>query len=169
MPDLSGLVESLQSGLSGVPPMVIGLALLVGPTAAFVGYQFMSSSRRVQSAGDAEAVPFWVCHECRSVNQLRHSRCYHCGISRDASAELEIIVEEPVRAPSFFEAPEGSPFAALGAKRPFDEEESAPGGPGVPVMGSQPGTGVAVGPGKTDAWDDELEPRVVTRPAEGSR
>jgi hypothetical protein len=169
MPDLSSLVESLRGGLSGVPPIVIGLALLVGPTLAFVGYQFVSSSRRVQSAGEAEAVPFWVCHECRSINQLRHPRCYHCGIVRAASEDLEIIVEEPIRAPAFFEAPEGSPFAALGARRPFDEEESAASGPGVPVMASRPSEAVAVGPGKGDAWDEELEPRVVTRSAEGTR
>lgn len=170
MPDLNPFIESLQRGFAEIPPVAIALFLLAGPTAALIGYRLLSASRRLQNAGEIESAPFWVCHDCRSVNELRHTRCYHCGISRDASEELEIIVDEPSRGPAFFEAPEGSPFAALGAKRPFVEDAvPSTSGPGVPVMGPRPSDAVAVGPGQPSASVDELEPDAVTPRGEGTR
>ena len=143
MPDLSGLVEALRQGLSEIPPIAITLALLAGPTAAFVGYRLFHAARRFQSSDEAKAAPYWVCPDCRSVNQLRHTHCYHCHQERDMQPDLEVIVEQPSRAPGFFEAPAGSPFAALGQAASTIEPS-----PGVPVMAptSHP---VAVGPGRT--------------------
>jgi hypothetical protein len=143
MPDLSGFVEALRRGFDEIPPVVIAIALLAGPTAALVGYRLLSASRRLQSADELAVAPYWVCHDCRSVNELRHSRCYHCHQERDTQPDLEVIVDAPVRAPGYFEAPAGSPFAALGHGASTPEAS-----PGVPVMAELPVDPVAVGPGR---------------------
>lgn len=153
MPDLSGLVEALRQGLSEIPPVAITLALLAGPTAAFVGYRLFHAARRFQTSDEMQASPYWVCPDCRSVNELRHSRCYHCHQERDMQPDLEVIVEQPSRAPGFFEAPAGSPFAALGQAASTIEPS-----PGVPVMALTPDP-VAVGPGRTTS--DGVAPSTV--------
>ena len=140
--DLSAFVDSLQRGFAAIPPIAIALVLLAGPTAALIGYRLVGVARRMQTAPEVEAAPLWVCHDCRSVNELRVSRCYRCGLERDRDEEIEIVVEQPVirRAPSA--VPAGSPFAAVAAGDPQR--------PGVPVMAdrepaAQP---IAVGPGR---------------------
>ena len=81
--DLSGIVESLQRGLTGIPLVAYALILLGGPTAALIGYRLIVVARRAATSSSAEAAPFWVCQSCRSVNELRLSRCYRCAIERD--------------------------------------------------------------------------------------
>ena len=140
--DLSAFVNSLQRGFAAVPPVAIALVLLAGPTTALLVYRLVGAARQMRTTPEVEAVPLWVCHDCRSVNELRVSRCYRCGLERDRAAEIEIVVDQPAirRAPS--EVPAGSPFAAVAT--------GGANGPGVPVMadgalGTQP---VAVGPGR---------------------
>jgi hypothetical protein len=149
MPDLSGFVEALRRGFDAIPPVAIAIALLAGPTAGLVGYRLLSSSRRLQSADEQTVAPYWVCRDCRSVNELGHSRCYHCHQERDTQPELEVIVEAPVRAPGYFEAPAGSPFAALGQGASTSEASA-----GVPVMAHRPVGPVAVGPGRAANGSD---------------
>lgn len=74
--------------------------------------------------------------------------------------DLEVIVEQPSRAPGFFEAPAGSPFAALGQAAATIEPS-----PGVPVMAptSDP---VAVGPGRTA--NDGAAPSLLEAEIQGS-
>ncbi|MEX1168502.1 MAG: hypothetical protein WEE50_00025 [Chloroflexota bacterium] len=148
--DLSALGESLQSGFSAIPPIAIALALLGGPTAALIAYRLVGAARQVPTSADVEANPYWVCHDCRSVNELRVSRCYHCGLGRDATPDIEVIVDAPSHAPSTFAVPAGSPFAALGGNA--DRAHTPAPGPGVPVMADTPdwSAGVPVGPGRTD-------------------
>jgi hypothetical protein len=145
--DLSGLVEAFRGGFAEIPPIAIALGLLAGPTLALIGYRLVGVATRAGSTTTAEAAPYWVCHDCRSINELRAGRCYHCGLGRDAIQEIEVIIEAPVVAPTFFEAPAGSPFAALGGN--VDLASSRGAGPGVPVMQdtSEWSTGVPVGPG----------------------
>lgn len=149
MPDLSGFVEALRHGFDAIPPVAIAIALLAGPTAGLIGYRLLTSSRRLQSADEQAVAPYWVCHDCRSVNELGHSRCYHCHHERDTQPELEVIVDAPARAPGYFEAPAGSPFAALGHGAPSPDAA-----PGVPVMGHRPVDSVAVGPGRAAKASD---------------
>lgn len=154
--DLNTLGESLRRGISEIPPVAIALALLGGPTAALIGYRLIGVARRMQTASELEAVPLWVCQTCRSVNQLRQSRCYSCGTAREASGEIEVILDQLAVAPSTFQAPAGSPFAALGSN--LDPRSAQ--GPGTPVMGgaSSPRDAIAVGPGRPDedaAWPTE--------------
>jgi hypothetical protein len=145
--DLSSLGESLQRALGEIPPVAVALGLLAGPTLLFVGYRLIGITRRMQPGPELEAEPFWVCHDCRSVNELRHPHCYRCGVARDAG-ELEVIVEHPSSAPASFDVPAGSPFAAIAAN-PMQIEGR---GIGVPVMGDPAGpTGaIPVGPGRPE-------------------
>jgi len=146
MPDLSSIGDALSRGFGELPPISIALALLAGPTLALIGYRLIGAARRIPTS-EAEVSPMWVCHDCRSVNQFRDARCYRCGTSREAAGQVEVIVDQPTGRPSTFEAPVGSPFAALGAlEQPAAQEP----GPGVPVMGDalNPTDAVAVGPGR---------------------
>jgi len=148
--DLGALGESFQRGFGEIPPVAIALVLLAGPTAALIGYRLISAARRLKPAAEVEVAPYWVCHDCRSINELRASRCYRCGLGRDATPEIEVIVEAPASAPATFAVPAGSPFAAVGGLA--DRGAAAVTGPGVPVMAgaSDWNTGVPVGPGRTE-------------------
>ena len=141
--DLSAFLDSLRRGFGEVPPIAIALVLLAGPTVVLIGYRLVAVARRMQTSPQVEAAPLWVCHDCRSVNELRMSRCYRCGLQRDQDGEIEIVVDQPAvrRAPA--EVPAGSPFAAIAG--------GDPAGPGVPVMAERATTAprVAVGPGRT--------------------
>jgi hypothetical protein len=155
--DLSAISESLQRGLGEIPRIAIVLALIAGPTAAFIGYQLLRVTQRMQSS-QVGAPPLWVCHDCRSVNELRISHCYRCGAERDAAGELELIVDQPASRPSTFEAPAGSPFAATGANA-----EQRGRGPGTAVMADRPSAGeaVAVGPGPMVETETEAGATIV--------
>lgn len=147
--DLGALGESLQSGFGQIPPIAIALALLAGPTAALIGYRLVNAARRTPALTDVEPAPYWVCQDCRSINELRQPRCYSCGLSRDAMPEVEVIIDAPIGRPTTFDVPAGSPFAALGGNA--DVGSAAPGS-GVPVMAdtSAWNTGVPVGPGRAE-------------------
>ncbi len=140
--DLSAFVESLQRGIGAIPPIAIGLVLLAGPTVALIGYRMVGVARRMQTSPEVEAAPLWVCHDCRSVNELRLSRCYRCGLERDRAGDVEIVMDQPAIRAMPMDMPAGSPFAAAAA--------GGRQGPGVPVMADreplvQP---IAVGPGR---------------------
>jgi hypothetical protein len=140
--DPSAFLESLQRGLGEVPPVAIALVLLAGPTVALIGYRLFGVARRLQVKPEGTVMPFWVCQDCRSVNELRLSRCYRCGIERDDVGEVEIVVNQPAIRAVPVDLPAGSPFAAIAT--------GGRTGPGVPVMAErnafdQP---VPVGPGR---------------------
>lgn len=138
--DVSAFIESLQRGSAEIPRVAIALLLLAGPTSLLVGYRLISAARRRERLA-VEATPLWACHDCRAVNELRRSQCYHCGAAPDKGGEIEWIVEMPAARPATFEVPAGSPFAALGA--PPEHRMPAL---GVPVMAGEQER-VAVGPG----------------------
>jgi hypothetical protein len=156
--DFSGLIESLQRGLADLPPAAIVLALLAGPTAAMIGYRIIGLARRASASGPLEAAPLWVCQACRSVNQLRLSRCYRCGVGRDATDEIEVILDQPSDRPATFQVPAGSPFSAIATSANTEPD----GGAGMPVMAdpSLERDRIAVGPGRPA--DAEFEPTAVT-------
>lgn len=149
--DPSVFVDSLQRGLREVPPIAIALVLLAGPTAALIGYRWVGAGRRARKANEASAVPFWVCHDCRSVNELRTLRCYRCGVERDDVGEVEVVVDQPAVRPVPVDLPAGSPFSAVVSGGRTDA--------GVPVMADPDSLTppVAVGPGR------ESEPSTARR------
>jgi hypothetical protein len=143
--DLRALIESFQRGFGEIPSIVIALGLLAGPTVALIAYRLVQVAKRPGTTDNVEPAPFWVCHDCRSINELRAGHCYHCGLGRDTTPQIEVIIDAPVASPTVFNVPAGSPFAALGA----NVDPAAARGPGVPVMGDAAAwtTGVPVGPG----------------------
>jgi len=158
----------LQRGFGQIPPIAIALVLLAGPTASLIGYRLISVARRMKAAPEVEAAPLWVCHDCRSVNEFRMSRCYRCGAERAAPGEIEVFVDRPAVRPTTFEVPAGSPFAALGATA--DQRPGHGQGPGIPVMAgaSEASDAVSVGPGRSVESDvvvsGELASAVERRP-----
>jgi len=139
--DLSGLFEAIWSGLRLIPTPVVAIALLGSPTAALIGYRLIVAGRRRVEAPVATAA-LWVCRDCRSVNQLRLSHCYRCGLEGGEAEEMELVVAQPAGRPRPFEVPAGSPFAAVAAE--------VQRGPGIPVMATPAPRAdlVAVGPGR---------------------
>jgi hypothetical protein len=139
--DLSALIESLQRGFGEIPPMAIALLLLAGPTVALIGYRLVSVARRMQTSPEVEAAPLWICHDCRSANELRVSHCYRCGVAHGTGEDIEIVVDQPAIRPGPVNVPAGSPFAAVAGARHSG---------GVPVMADREADAlpVAVGPGR---------------------
>jgi hypothetical protein len=172
--DFSGLIESLQRGLADLPTAAIVLALLAGPTAILIGYRLIRVARRASGSGPIQAAPLWVCPACRSVNELRLSRCYRCGVGRDATDEIEVILDQPSRRPATFEVPAGSPFATIAT----GSNTTSAGRAGVPVMAdpSLARDRIAVGPGAPTDAEPEPTPvaagnaasRKSSRPSSGS-
>ena len=91
--DFDNWITALRTGIGLVPPVLIAIVLLGGPTAGWLLYRFVVQPRTRRLAGmDGSAM--WVCPNCRSVNELRLSRCYRCDASRD-EADLEVIDAHP--------------------------------------------------------------------------
>lgn len=153
--DLSAFIDSLQRGFGQIPPIAIALVLLAGPTAALFGYRLIGAATRLQATPEVEAAPQWACRGCRSVNELRVSHCYRCGLERDPIDDIELVADQPAPRPGSFEVPAGSPFAAVAT--------GVQPRPGVPVMAGPDAEDerVAVGPGHNPdaiATDSAAEP-----------
>jgi len=140
-------IDSLRAGIGLVPPALIAIVLLGGPTAGWLLYRFVVQPRTARQRA-FERIAYWVCPTCRSVNDFRLTRCYRCD-SHPAEADLEVIEAQPTRRLT----PVG-PGLDLGGPRPrprlrplssFDgqsagwEQVTEPWGDGQ------------------DAWDQELE------------
>ena len=93
--------EDLRAGIGLVPPALIAIFLLGGPTAIWLLYRFVVQphAARLRANNEAHDVPtFWVCPECRSVNNIRRRWCYRCD-AEPYEDELELIEAEPVAPP----------------------------------------------------------------------
>jgi ribosomal protein L40E len=86
---IADAITALQAGLAQVPAVVIVIGLLVGPTLAWIGYRTYVMPRAARPTSEGDAL-FWICRDCRSANQVRARRCYHCGLDR-------LVVTEPLR------------------------------------------------------------------------
>jgi hypothetical protein len=107
-------IDSLQTGIGLVPPALIAIVLLGGPTATWLLYRFVVQPRTARQRA-FERNAYWVCPNCRSVNDFRLSRCYRCD-SRPADADLEVIDAQPGAARRLM--PVG-PGLDLGGPRPL--------------------------------------------------
>lgn len=86
-------IESFRAGVGLVPPALVAVVLLAGPTVSWLLYRFIVQPRaRRMRAMDLSAM--WVCSKCRSVNELRMARCYRCDARPDES-DLELIDPRP--------------------------------------------------------------------------
>jgi hypothetical protein len=86
-------ISDLQAGIGLVPPALIAMVLLSGPTVAWLLYRFVVQPRSIRSRAYVGA-RFWVCPNCRSVNDIQLIRCYRCD-SRPAAADIEVIDATP--------------------------------------------------------------------------
>lgn len=84
-------IATLQAGLGAVPPALVAMILLGGPTAAWLLYRFVVQPRARRYRGiDPSAM--WICPSCRSVNAMQLARCYRCDA---AQADVEVIDPHP--------------------------------------------------------------------------
>ena len=86
-------INTLRAGLGVVPPTVLAMILLGGPTAFWLLYHFVVEPR-VNRMRVLERAPFWVCASCRSVNDARLFRCYRCD-AEPVEDDLEVIEADP--------------------------------------------------------------------------
>lgn len=142
-------IENLQRILSQMPPAILAIVFLAGPTVAWGLYRFVVQPRSRRFAGDGSDL-LWICERCRSANEVRSSRCYRCAMERDEIIGALQVVDgdgivtldtedddEPVY-------PLGQPVTAAATTRPL----------------------VAVGPGRGQpepAASEPLEPAAARR------
>jgi len=91
--DVEQYIQLLRAGIGLVPPVLIAIVLLGGPTAGWLLYRFVVQPRNVRMRG-GDRTAMWVCASCRSVNDLRMPRCYRCDAAPDEE-ELEVIDAHP--------------------------------------------------------------------------
>jgi hypothetical protein len=93
--DFEHWITALRAGIGLVPPVLIAIVLLGGPTAGWLLYRFVVQPR-AKRLGSMDASAMWVCPNCRSVNEMRMARCYRCDAS-PADEDLEVIDAHPTR------------------------------------------------------------------------
>lgn len=137
-------IDTLQRTLSLVPPTILAIVLLGGPTAVWLLYRFVVQPRTRRYATDGSEL-LWICERCRSANEVRSSRCYRCALERDEIVGALQVVD-------------GDGIIALA---PLDEGDDPVSPAGVPVMAtaSRSRRSVAVGPGPAT-----VPPAAPTRP-----
>ena len=88
--ELVDAMENIRLALGRIPSALLVMALLGGPTLAYILYRILEAQR---TSRYQEEVPsqFWACTECDSLNRPEQDFCYRCG----SPAELAAIVEEP--------------------------------------------------------------------------
>jgi hypothetical protein len=134
-------IATLQAGLGAVPPALVAMILLGGPTAAWLLYRFVVQPRARRHRG-VDPSAMWICPSCRSVNAMQLARCYRCD-----AAQTDVEVIDPHPAGPIRLTPVG-PGLDLG-------------GSGHPAGGPRPITQIGLAP---DVWvteDDDWGAEVV--------
>ena len=128
MPDgFTDAMSAIQAGLQQLPPVVIVIGMLFGPTLAWFGYRSYRSPKSTVARVDGPEL-YWICRECRSANQPRARHCYLCGLDGEQETEPISVLDHGAIVE----------FDAGTSPSPVIEEEAAP-----PL--------VAVGPGRDPA------------------
>ncbi len=127
--------HSIEAGIGLLPSALIAVALLAGPSAAWLLYRFAVQPRtsryRVTQMG-----ALWICAGCRSANELGSSRCYRCSQEFD-DTQLEVIDSVPGGSITIL-----PPAVSAVPRHPDLPTEPRP---AIAAAGRDP---VAVGPGK---------------------
>jgi hypothetical protein len=143
-------IDTIRAGLGLVPPALLAVVLLGGPTALWLLYHIVVEPR-VNRMRVLEMAPFWVCVSCRSVNDSRLARCYRCD-AEPVEYELEIIEAEP-------SGP--GPVAPVGPGLNLGASASAarPGPGSIPILQPRPTASDAVPRWNavSQEWDEEPE------------
>lgn len=88
--EISQTIDSVRSILAQVPGAFLAIALLVGPTLAWLAYRFLNAKPRSRYV-DEDGKALWICTNCRSASELARSRCYRCGWERGDPETLELV------------------------------------------------------------------------------
>lgn len=82
-------MTAVQEAVGHVPAAVGAVVLLGGPTALWLFWRFIVQPRRSRyPIGRSDLL--WLCARCQSANEVRSSRCYRCGMRRDAIEDLRL-------------------------------------------------------------------------------
>lgn len=92
--EIGQVIETIRAGVHLIPPVLIAIVLLGGPTAGWLLYRFVVQPRTRRMRG-IDPSTMWVCPNCRSINAMRLARCYRCD-SPPIGEELEVVHTEPV-------------------------------------------------------------------------
>lgn len=128
--DIGQLIDTVRAGIGAIPPVIVAIVLLGGPTAGWLLYRFAVQPRtmRMRMRG-LDPLAMWVCANCRSVNSLRLSRCYRCD-ALPVEGELEVVDTHPAGpirlTPVGPGLDLGGPGRADGLPRPISHIERAP-------------------------------------------
>jgi len=146
---LAEWIDSLRAGIGLVPPALIAMVLLGGPTAGWLLYRFVVQPRTARMRA-IERDAFWVCPNCRSVNDFRLTRCYRCD-SHPAASDVEVIDAQPDSTRRL--TPVG-PGLDLGGPRPLPRPR-----PISRIETASAGWEQVVEPwvARDESWDTELE------------
>lgn len=101
--ELSSLVQSLEAGIAAIPPAIIAIVLLAGPTFIWLIYRYVVQPR-TSRYGATEDGAYWICDNCRSANALRRSHCYRCGFAPEITEDIRVI-ESDIDAPEITVSP----------------------------------------------------------------
>lgn len=91
--EISHWIDLLRAGVGMVPPALIAMILLGGPTAGWLLYRFVVQPRATHRRS-LDPTAMWICPSCRSVNALRLVRCYRCDSTR-TRGDVELIDTHP--------------------------------------------------------------------------
>jgi hypothetical protein len=115
---LGDVLDAIQVGLSEIPPAVLLLGLLFGPTLAWIGYRLYVAPRSERPQADHDDL-FWICPECRSANEVGRRRCYLCQTDRDAiDGAIRVVDRDQILELDEGAAAADSPGVAVGPGRP---------------------------------------------------
>lgn len=143
--------ESLRVGIGLIPPALIAMVLLGGPTAGWLLYRFFVQPRAARGRA-YDGARFWVCPNCRSVNDFRLQRCYRCD-ARPAEEELEVIDAHPSGPRRL--TPVG-PGLDLGGPKPMPRPRPVS-SLEMPSAGWETDTSAWVTGSEEEDWDEELD------------
>lgn len=136
MPILQDAAELIALALDRIPATVLVIALLAGPTLAYLLWLGLGYHRS-GGGGEQVVIPitaeFWQCRECLSLTPVAQDECYRCGAPPEGWGDEEEVQD---------------PAAAT---------------PGVPVMAPLGDAAVDEGPALAPTAEPALEPAPVGR------
>jgi hypothetical protein len=89
--DPADILAQLQRMVALVPGALLAIVILAGPTATWLLYRFVVQPR-ARRFGGSRGPLLWICTDCRSANEVRLSRCYRCGLEREAIVgDLQVL------------------------------------------------------------------------------
>lgn len=85
------MLERLEFSVGLLPPTILAILLLTGPTVAWLLYRLVAQPRSRRAALRMTGL-LWICERCQSASEARLSRCYRCGHVREETVgDLQVL------------------------------------------------------------------------------